>query len=745
MPWDPRGVVRFPSEGPRNQHPTPRTRLRRTGPPAALAGAGGARGLAGGGRRHAGALPRCAARGGPPRSRERPDRARPPPGARRLARAPRRGSEARRGRGAPAHAAVGKAHRHHRAGGLARRRDPAAAARRRAAPAAPHRRGARPRGDVRVPAAAGRRAGARRRASRQPPGAARGSAAADPVRGAGGDQGPAMKARLEMLLRRRGGSSRHRRASRVRRLLRHGARAVGARSAGAAPRARAPARAHAPSAGVLGRTRRRAAPLLQPVPAGVRAHRRRRAPPSPCAEFGPGSRPGGVPPRAPRLGPVGLPRDAARARQLCAAARVPRRAAHQHADRLDRRAALRAQEGGRHAARSPGAGDAARAAFRRYAMTRSMRCLAALAFLFVVGCAGPTVVDEARKQFNDGNGAEALALLQQAAKQNPNDLAVRGEYFRLRELMVAQWLAQAEVLRQAGQYEGAEALYRRVQTHDASNSRAAAGLAQIEADRRHRALVATAEQLVKAGKFREAQDVLRPVLTEIPQQRDARRLQRTIDDKLVKPVIVTVQLRPSILKPISIELREVTVRNVFEVLQRASGINFVFDRDARTDQRTSIALRDATIEDAIRMALLTNQPEQKMLNENTVFVFPNTPQKLREYQELVVKGFYLANADVKQTANMIRTLVKTRDVFIDEKINLLVIKDTPAAISLDARLIAAQDLAEPEVMLEVEVMEVNRTRLLELGIKFPDTLAISVVGAAGTPGTVTLREWRNLS
>src|SRR5204862_457866 len=132
----------------------------------------------------------------------------------------------------------------------------------------------------------------------------------------------------------------------------------------------APARAHAPSAGVLGRARRRAAPLLQPVPAGLRADRRRRAPPSPCAQLGPRSRPGRVPPRAPRRRPVGLPRDAARARQLCAAARLPRRAAHQHADRVDRRAALRAQEGGRHAARSPGAGDAARAAFRRNAMTR---------------------------------------------------------------------------------------------------------------------------------------------------------------------------------------------------------------------------------------------------------------------------------------------------------------------------------------------------------------------------------------
>jgi general secretion pathway protein D len=98
---------------------------------------------------------------------------------------------------------------------------------------------------------------------------------------------------------------------------------------------------------------------------------------------------------------------------------------------------------------------------------------------------------------------------------------------------------------------------------------------------------------------------------------------------------------------------------------------------------------------------------------------------------------------VKQTANMIRTLVKTRDIFIDEKINLLVIKDTPAAIRLAERLIAAQDLAEPEVMLEVEVLEINRNFLRELGVKFPDSLAVGLVGAAGIPGTVGLPEWLN--
>ncbi len=366
--------------------------------------------------------------------------------------------------------------------------------------------------------------------------------------------------------------------------------------------------------------------------------------------------------------------------------------------------------------------------------------------LALAACAStPTTIDEARRHYQDGRGEEALALLQQAAKADPDDLRLRSEYFRLRELLSAQWLGQAEMLRQSGHFEPAEALYRRIQSHDPGNTRAGAGLAQVQTDRRHRATVSAAEELVRAGKYREAQDLLRPVLTENAQQRDARRLQRTIDDKLVKPVLVSAELRPSTTQPVSLDLRDVTVRNVFEVLQKATGVTFVFDRDVRTDQRTSISLRNATVEEAIRLILLTNSLEQKVVNETTVFVYPNTPQKQREYQELVVKGFYLANADVKQTANMIRTLVKTRDIFIDEKINLLVIKDTPSAIRLAERLIAAQDLAEPEVMLEVEVLEVSRTRLLELGIRYPDSLAVSLVGAAGEAGQLTLREWLNRS
>ena len=84
----------------------------------------------------------------------------------------------------------------------------------------------------------------------------------------------------------------------------------------------------------------------------------------------------------------------------------------------------------------------------------------------------------------------------------------------------------------------------------------------------------------------------------------------------------------------------------------------------------------------LRNLTATQQIDRKLLNANSVLIYPATPAKQREYQELVSRSFYLANADVKQALNLIKQVVKSRDVFIDVKLNLLVIKDTPEAMRL---------------------------------------------------------------
>jgi general secretion pathway protein D len=359
---------------------------------------------------------------------------------------------------------------------------------------------------------------------------------------------------------------------------------------------------------------------------------------------------------------------------------------------------------------------------------------------FVAACATDSLIKDTRQMMSEGRSDEALAALEKAIQEEPGNAAFRQEFLRQRDYAIAQWLVRAESLRASGQFDAADELYQRALKYDRGNARATQGLAQTETDRRHRALVAEADRLVKAERYRDAQDVLAPVLTENPAQREARQLQRLIDEKTTKPAVALLQLRSSVTKPVSLELKDVPLRTVFDVIARAGNLNFLFDKDVRADQRTTIVVRDAQVEDVIKLILATNQLEQKVLNETTALIYPNTPQKLREYQDLVVKSFYVANADVRQTANLIRTILKTRDIFVDEKLNLLVMKDTPNAIRLAEKLIAAQDLAEPEVMLQVEVLEVGYNRLLEIGAQFPTTAAAGLVGGAGVAGQVTLPE-----
>jgi len=342
------------------------------------------------------------------------------------------------------------------------------------------------------------------------------------------------------------------------------------------------------------------------------------------------------------------------------------------------------------------------------------------ALLLLNACAtGQIAFDDGRALIAQGRIEEGLARLETAMRENPKRLEFRTYYLRARDLYLAELLATAEKARAAKQFPEAEALYRRILELDPNNRRALQGVEAIALDRRHEEALTRAVKSLEEGDTEAARLGLRQILMENPAHAQARALEARIEEKDAARR-ATPTLGAAFRKPVTLEFREANLRAIFEVLSQTTGINFIFDRDVRPDLRATLFVRNTSIEDVINLLLVTNQLEKRVLNENTVLIYPNTPAKAKEYQELVVRMFYLTNADVKQTLNMIKTLVKTRDVFIDERLNLLVMKDTPAAIRLAEKLIAAQDQAEPEVVLEVEVMEVKRNRLLDLGIQWPN-------------------------
>lgn len=374
---------------------------------------------------------------------------------------------------------------------------------------------------------------------------------------------------------------------------------------------------------------------------------------------------------------------------------------------------------------------------------RKMPAALSLALL-LAGCAGEEAFRRGKQSLNEGRPEQALAAFEQAVAEDPGNVQYRTQLAKAREDVVNGILLNAERLRAAGRYAEADTEFRRILRIDRNNSRAVTGLEATQADRQHQELLLEARELAKNNKPEAAQQKLQQILAVRPQHKEARALLREVE---VKPRrdLVPPALAEAFKKPITMEFRDANLRSVFEIISRTAGVNFIFDKDVRPDIKATIFVKNSSIEEVINLLLVTNQLDKKILSENTVLVYPATPAKQRDYQELVVKSFYLANADVKQTLNMIKTMLKTRDIFIDEKVNLLVMRDTPEAIRIAEKLIAAQDLAEPEVVLEVEVLEVSSNKLTELGLRYPDQVSFSVAGAAGVPpGTLTLPQFHNL-
>jgi len=367
---------------------------------------------------------------------------------------------------------------------------------------------------------------------------------------------------------------------------------------------------------------------------------------------------------------------------------------------------------------------------------------ALLLALLLGGCAAQQAYKEGNELVDAGRYEEGIEKLVTAANLDPSNHRYRADVVRARERAWERFISAADERRAAGKPGEARALYTRALAVNPADTRARAGLDSLERAGRHSLMMAQAQAAFKKGDLEGAMERVRQVLVEDPSQRPAIALQRQIEEQRVREGLTMPVLRSRLNKPVSVQFRDATLKLVFDALSRSTAINFIFDRDVKADLKATIYAKEVPVEDVIDLILLPNQLEKKVLSENTVLIYPNTPAKQREYQDLVMKTFFLENANVKQILNMLRTMLKIKDLYIDEKLNLLVMRDTPDTVRLAERLIAAQDVAEPEVVLEMAVIEISRTRLTELGIKFPNQATFTVIDPTVAP--LTLEDLRNV-
>jgi general secretion pathway protein D len=175
------------------------------------------------------------------------------------------------------------------------------------------------------------------------------------------------------------------------------------------------------------------------------------------------------------------------------------------------------------------------------------------------------------------------------------------------------------------------------------------------------------------------------------------------------------QLSPSSDQPISLSFpHETPVKEIYKALGNAFGINVLFDQAVK-DDRIAIELKDVTAQQALERLMQAANHFYKALDEHTIIVVPDNPQARRDYEDLVIRTFYLSNGDAEQVTNVVRTMIEARNVFPLKALNAITIRDTADKVRIAEKIIEANDKARAEVVVDVELLQIDLDKQRDIG------------------------------
>lgn len=381
-------------------------------------------------------------------------------------------------------------------------------------------------------------------------------------------------------------------------------------------------------------------------------------------------------------------------------------------------------------------------------MTKSIRAVwrggVCAAAMLLVGCAQQMIRDDAATQLRSGQYEAAVKTLQDGSRRYPDSVLLRSGLISTREEAIARLVAQATQERMQGQMDAAAATLNRARMLDTANTRVQDVQTDLLRERQVQLALQSARQQNDAGQKEAALRTVDAALANAPRHPELTSLKRQLELEARMAAGPAQQLSLAETRPISLDFRNAPLSSLLEAIRDGSGVNFVVDRDVQMEQRASIFIRSARVEDAIDLVLGAFQLSRHIVDGKTVMVYPNTPEKHKQHREQVIRVFHLANAQAKTTATLLQNMLRIQPPFVDEKANMIALREPPEIVALAERLVALHDQGEAEVMLEVEVMEVKTTRLTELGINVPNAVTFSPLPLPGQSG-LTLDSFNSIN
>ena len=330
----------------------------------------------------------------------------------------------------------------------------------------------------------------------------------------------------------------------------------------------------------------------------------------------------------------------------------------------------------------------------------------------------------AKSLYKQGQAAEArqdydaaFSAYRKASLDDPADLRYRTACERVRTLASEQHVKRGQELKEDGKTTAALVEFVRAAAIDPSN--------------------ASPQQEIASMK---EQVSLPPARSDVPQL--------AAEKNRLASLAEPIDLKPLSDEPLTLHAAEDS-KNVYESIGRAAGINVLFDPEYNS-RRISVDLINTSIEDALRIVAATSGTFWKPITRNTIFVAADTRTKRQQLEQVAVQVFYLANATQQNDLNDIQTAL--RNVMLDAKLygvqsqNAIVMRGTPDQLLLAEQLVDDLDKAKPEVVVDVVVMQVDRDKVRNIGLQWPQSLSASLVTTSTASGaTLTMNDLANLN
>ncbi len=331
----------------------------------------------------------------------------------------------------------------------------------------------------------------------------------------------------------------------------------------------------------------------------------------------------------------------------------------------------------------------------RFRICRGPQAAVLILALLAGGCAAGTAFRQGESYMHDGNVDEAVVAYRKAAQAAPDNATYKIALQRALQAASRVHLDKAREYEKEDQLEAALGEYKAASEYEPSNRTASAKVAELD------------------RTIRERIEASRPKPAIVGMRERARAAS-------AEPI-----LNPASREPLNFHFNNVSLRDILNAIGAAHGISVSFDREF-ADRAATVNLEGISLEPALNQIMTMNQLSYKVLGEKSIFVFQDIPTKHVQYDDQVIRTFYLSHADSTEVQQILSTIIRLPGIAVQPAItgnktaNSITVRGTTAIVGILEKIIEQNDKPRAEVVIDVEILEVDRARSKTYGLNLSE-------------------------